>query len=105
MTETTNEQNARQAFRQTVLDHVRDLSMMCRWVVDHPGFPVPSVDLFVPACYSVYAWSDAEFGRLAAYLAADGPIEREAGDSYTVARRRFGSVSVEVWWPSDQTPS
>lgn len=89
--------DSRAAFKADIVEHVKDLGRMCRFVMDRPTFPVPLVDLFTPRLYSVTVWSDGDFERYSALLVAEGPVQWDSGPHHRAVRRQFGSVLLEVW--------
>ena len=96
MTEVTTNQD-RKAFRDDLMARVGDLARMCRWVTTTLDFPVPASDPFAPLTWTHIAVDDAEFSRLAAVLGRGVPVELEENVDHRVCRRRFGSVTVELW--------
>lgn len=86
----------RLAFKHDVMDLVNDLGRLCRWVLDRPSVPIPSVDMFGSHTWWILAMSQAEFDRLADVLAADGTVEHELNERFRVVRRRFGRCCLEV---------
>lgn len=94
MTDTTE----RQAFRHDVMELVGDIGRLCRYVVDRPEVPIPTMDLFTSNTWWVLMGSEAEFDRLADLLARDGIVEHETNERFRTVRRRFGRASLEVTW-------
>ena len=97
MTETAEVANRKQ-FREDVLALVQDLGALCRFVWDHPAFPVPTLHEFAPVTYSVDAGSEDQFDRLSDVLAADGVVEHESHVTFRLVRRRFGRAELQLYY-------
>ena len=105
MSDPTAAADARRQFKSDVLDLIGDLGRMTRFVVDHLDLPCPAPDVFVPNTWTLYVKSRGEFDHLAAVLSDGCPVEFVDHVSYRAARRRFGAVCVEVWWPASDPPA
>lgn len=92
------------AFRAEVMALVQDLGLLCRYVVDRPEIPVPTVDVFSSWTFWVLARSRPEFDRLADVLARDGIVEHESHEKFRIVRRRFGRAALEVSLSHDGGP-
>lgn len=98
MSDLSDDQARRRAFADELDSHIIDLKLLGTWVAGHPDFPVPHRDDFAASQWSVFAWDDGHLERLAGVLGDDGtPVERPERIGYRTARRRFGSVVLEVW--------